>query len=112
MGSCKQIKYPIKYPNKHPTSTPQVQDKLHTSNPNIIRLLQVVGKGELSVKFIMEGLELKDRKNVLTLYLNPAITAGYIHLLYPDKPRHPRQKYLLTAKGLALYNELKKGETI
>jgi len=27
-------------------------------------------------------------------------------MLYPDKPRHPRQKYLLTVKGLALYNEL------
>lgn len=27
-------------------------------------------------------------------------------LLYPDKPRHPRQKYILTHKGLALYNEL------
>ena len=52
-------------------------------------------------------LELKDRKNVLNLYLNPAITEGYIRLLYPDSPRHPRQKYLLTVKGMALYNELK-----
>ena len=25
-------------------------------------------------------------------------------MLYPDKPRHPRQKYLLTIKGLAVYN--------
>ena len=56
----------------------------------------------------MEKLGLKDRKNVLNLYLNPAITDGYVRLLYPDKPRHPRQKYLLTVKGLALYNELKK----
>ena len=27
---------------------------------------------------------------------------------YPDKPNHPRQRYLLTAKGLALYNEINK----
>ena len=26
--------------------------------------------------------------------------------VYPKSPRHPRQKYLLTVKGLALYNEL------
>ena len=94
-------------PYKYPTSTPQVQDKLNTDNPNIISLVQVIGGHELSVKEIMEGLNLKDRKNVLNLYLNPAIKDGYVRLLYPDSPRHPRQKYLLTVKGLALYNEIK-----
>ena len=92
-------------PHKHPTSTPQVRGKLHTSNPNILKLLQVVGERELSVRDIMEGLELKDRKNVLNLYLNPAVCEGFVRLLYPDSPRHPRQKYLLTVKGLALYHE-------
>lgn len=95
-------------PHKYPTSIPQVHDKLHTDDPNIIKIVQVVGERELSVKGIMDGIGLKDRKNVLNLYLNPAITGGYIRLLYPDKPRHPRQKYLLTVKGLALYNELQK----
>ena len=93
-------------PYKYPTSTPQVQDKLHTDDPNILRIVQAVGAQELSVKEIMDGIGLKDRKNVLNLYLNPAITGGYIRLLYPDKPRHPRQKYLLTDKGLTLYKKL------
>ena len=93
-------------PHKYPTSTPQVQDKLNTNNSNITSLVQVIGGHELSVKEIMEGLNLKDRKNVLNLYLNPAIKDGYVCLLYPDSPRHPRQKYLLTVKGLALYNEI------
>ena len=62
------------------------------------------------MKEIMEGLELKDRKNVLNLYLTLAIAEGYIRLLYPQSPRHPRQKYLLAMKGMALYNELTKGE--
>ena len=97
-------------PHKYPTSTPQVQDKLHTDNPNIFRLVQVVGEQELSVKEIMGGIGLKDRKNVLKLYLNPAIAEGYVRLLYPQSPRHPRQKYLLTVKGLALLNE-KEDET-
>ena len=61
---------------------------------------------QLSVKEIMTGLQLKGRDNFLNLYLLPAITEGYVRLLYPDKPRHPRQKYLLTVKGLALYNEI------
>lgn len=28
-------------------------------------------------------------------------------LQHPNKPNYPKQKYLLTAKGLALYNEIK-----
>ena len=63
----------------NPTSTPQVQDKLHTDNLNIIKLMQIVGEQELSVKEIMKGLQ---------------------------SPRHPRQKYLLTVKGMALYNDI------
>ncbi|MBP3785360.1 MAG: Fic family protein [Bacteroidaceae bacterium] len=94
-------------PHKYPTSMGQVQAILQASNPNIIRLLQVVGERELSVKEIMEGLELKDRKNVLNLYLNPAVSDGYVRLLYPNSPRHPRQKYLLTVKGMTLYNDIK-----
>ena len=89
-----------------PTSTLQVQDKLNTDNPNVIRLVQVVGEKELSVKEIMDRLGLKDRKNILNLYLTPSMKEGYIRQLYPQSPRHPRQKYLLTVKGLALYSEL------
>ena len=99
---------PEQVPDKYPTSTRQVPDKLYTDNLNIQKLVQIVGKKELSVKEIMECIGLKDRKNVLNLYLNPAIAEGYVCLLYPDKPRHPRQKYQLTMKGVALYNELKK----
>ena len=94
-------------PLNHPISTPQVPYKLNTDNSNIKKLILVVGEKELSVKEIMEGLGLKDRKNVLNLYLTPAIDSGFIRLLYPQSPHHPRQKYLLTIKGLALYNELK-----
>ena len=97
-------------PDKHPTSTRQVPDKLHTNNPNIIRLIQVVGENEMSVKEMVGLVGLKDRENFLQHYLNPAIEEGYICLLYPNSPRHPRQKYLLTVKGLALYNELTKKE--
>lgn len=56
---------------------------------------------------MMEAAGLKDRESFLNLYLNPAIKEKYARMLYPDRPNHPRQKYLLTVKGVALYNELK-----
>jgi len=99
--------------DKHRTSTGQVQDKIHTDNYNIIGIIKVIEFQQLSAKEIMTGLQLKGRDNFLNLYLLPAIAEGYVRLLYPDKPRHPRQKYLLTVKGLALYNEMlerKEGE--
>lgn len=92
--------------DKFRTSSRQVQGKFFTDNPNIIRLVQVIGKQGLSVKEMMSGIGLKGRDNFLNHYLTPCINNGYIRLLYPQSPRHPRQKYLLTIKGLALYNEL------
>ena len=99
--------------DKYRTSTGQVQDRIHTDNYNIIGIIKVIEFQQLSAKEIMTGLQLKGRDNFLNLYLLPAIAEGYVRLLYPDKPRHPRQKYLLTVKGLALYNEMlerKEGE--
>ena len=95
-------------PHKYPTSTPQVRNKFHAGNLNTAKLVCVIGKQELSVKEIMTNIGLKDRKNLLMLYLTPAISEGYVRMLYPDKPRHPKQKYLLTIKGIALFNELTK----
>ena len=92
--------------DKYRTSTGQVRDKLQTGNHNIVGLVKIIGNKQLSVKEMMSGLNLKGRDNFLNLNLSPAILDGYVCLLYPDKPRHPRQKYLLTVKGLALYNEL------
>ena len=90
------------------TSTGQVQDKLHTDQENIKKLVAVIGDGRLSVKSMMDCIGLKGRGNFLTLYLNPAIQEGFVGLLYPDSPRHPRQKYLLTVKGLLLWSEMER----
>ena len=90
---------------EHPTSTRQVPDKLDITNPNIIKLLQIIGEQEMTVKVLMSSIGLKDRENFLNLYLNPAINEGYVRLLYPNSPRHPRQKYLLTAKGMTVFKK-------
>lgn len=64
----------------------------------------------MSVKEMMEATGLKDRKNFLEYTLNPAINEGWVRMLYPDSPRRPRQRYLLTAKGAMLYKEMKNQE--
>lgn len=52
-------------------------------------------------------LATKSRKYFVESYLNPAIEHGYIEMLYPDKPRHPHQKYYLTNDGIMIYKHLK-----
>lgn len=96
--------------SKKGISTGQVRDKLCTDNTNINRLVVVIGNQELSVKDMMDALELKGRDNFHNLYLKPAISEGYVRLLYPNSPRHPRQKYLLTVKGLTLYEHCNKSK--
>lgn len=54
----------------------------------------------------MLAVHLKGRDNFLNMYLSPATSAGYVRLLYPGRPQHPQQKYLLTEKGMAFYRQL------
>ena len=102
----------IQMDDKYRTSTGQAQGILHTESANTMRLISVIGNQELSVKSMMDALTLKGRDNFLNLYLNPAVSKGYVRLLYPESPRHPRQKYLLTAKGLTVYNVFKRNGDI
>ena len=100
-------------------STEQVQDKYRASTPtstptsvipkneNIKRLIGAIAEKQLSVKEMMAAVGLKDRPNFIEYSLSPAMKNGYVRLLYPDSPRHPRQKYLLTVKGLAVFKEIK-----
>ena len=65
-------------------------------------LISVVNTNEYSVKEIMSLLNLKDRVNFLRIYLNPALEDGFISMKYPEQPKSPKQKYLLTEKGKVL----------
>ena len=96
--------------NKHHASTIQAPYKYHTSSTIAVSevlqpLLLAIGLGESSVKEMLENMGLKSRVNFVNLYLSPAIEQGLVRMRYPDNPRHPRQKYLLSVKGLAWYNE-------
>ena len=100
------IKAPEQAQDKYRTSTEQVEDLFHTDNVNIRNLIKIIGDKEMSVKAMMEGIGLKGRDNFLNQYLTPALSQGYVRMLYPESPRHPRQKYLLTPKGIGLFDYL------
>lgn len=88
-----------------PTSTPTSSDNpLQIDNENIIRLIKAIANNRLSVKEMMAAVGLKNRENFMEYSLYPAIKERFVSMLYPDKPRHPRQQYMLTIKGLAVYN--------
>lgn len=74
---------------------------------NVKRLILSIGSEEKSVKEMMDVVGLKNRPNFLEYSLEPAIVEGLVRMKYPNSPRHPRQKYLLTVKGLAVYDECK-----
>lgn len=90
--------------NGFQANTLQVPDKLPTSSPAILSLINTLGEQQLSIKEMLAVMNLKDRGNFMDNYLSPAMDEGFVEMLYPNNPRHPRQKYLLTAEGLAIYN--------
>ena len=91
---------------QNPTSTRQVPDKLPTSSNEVHSLIEILAEQQLSIKEILAAMNLKDRENFMLNYLNPAMKEGFVVMLYPNSPKHPRQKYLLTDKGLVIYNSI------
>lgn len=84
-------------------TTGQAPDKYPTS---ILQLIKIIGEKEYSVKELINLLRLKDRENFLDNYLNPAMKQGLVTALYPDQPKHPKQKYHLTDVGYDLLKHL------
>lgn len=73
---------------------------------HVRRLVKVVHGVAKTREEIMALLKLKHRGNLRDLYLNPAIDAGYVVMLYPDNPKRKGQAYYLTEKGKSLYLQL------
>ena len=70
------------------------------------RLIKAIGNDTLSVKEIMERLNLKGDDNFRKVYLNPAIDGGYVLRTEENKLRSANQKYYLSDKGKALLSLL------
>lgn len=70
--------------------------------PQLMKVITVIRDNMMAAKEIMKCIKLKDKTYFLDKYLYPAMEDGYVEQLYPDNPKHPKQKYLLTEKGKAL----------
>ncbi len=84
------------------TSTGQVPDKYRTSflsAPDMLKLLEFC-KVERSVKDMMRFLGLKHRETFLNNYLRPLMERALVMMTIPDKPKSPKQRYLITSKGI------------
>lgn len=89
----------------HTSTHTSFDETVSTLSENIKRLVVAIGTDEKSVKEMMEAVGLKNRPNFLEYSLTPAITEGLVKMKFQNSPHHPRQKYLLTVKGLAVYDE-------
>ena len=84
------------------TSSIEIQPSSENVTRLVLRLVLAIGKEEMSVKNMMEAVGLKNRPNFMDYSLTPAIREGFVCMKYPANPHHPRQRYLLTIKGMML----------
>lgn len=85
----------FKRPNKGSIS-PEVTPKYDPSTTQVQQLIQFMGEDFMGLKEIMALFNLSSAKRFREYYLNPALADGAIERLYPDQPKHPKQKYRLT----------------
>lgn len=93
--------------NTHTSTHTSTNNSVSSLSENVKRLVIAIGTEEKGIKEMMDAVGLRNRPNFIEYSLTPAINGGLVTMKYPDSPRHPRQKYLLTVKGLAVYNEFK-----
>jgi len=91
-------------PSEYPSSTPQVPSEYPASTTKLKSLIEGIGENTYSVSEMMKKLRLKDRRNFMKVYLKVAVADGFVELLYPETPKHPKQKYRLTEKGRDYWN--------
>jgi len=80
-------------PHVAPQATPQVE-----------QLLDAL-KGDMGRDDLLAALGLSDRKHFLEAYLQPALASGLVSMTNPASPKSPKQRYRITAQGLAVLKQ-------
>ncbi len=65
-------------------------------------MLLLIGRNYLSIFDIQKAANISSRRYVREKMLVPAIEQGLVLMEHPDSPRHPKQRYYLSEKGLKL----------
>ncbi|MBU2264449.1 putative DNA binding domain-containing protein [Patescibacteria group bacterium] len=81
--------------------TVQVPYKMRTSTVQDAYKLKVLDfcREQRSMQEMMTYMNLKHRASFLINYIHPLLQDQLISLTVPDKPKSPRQKYIVTEKG-------------
>lgn len=91
------------FPGKQRDDTGQVPDKYRTSTGQVPDKHCEILKFSLSpksLKEIMAHMNLKHRESFINNYLKPLLDEELLSYTIPDNPKHRRQKYVTTEKGL------------
>lgn len=74
--------------------------------PEYFGLLETLhGIEEASLAELMEQSGHKHKPTFRKNYLLPALEAGHVEMLYPDSPKSPKQKYLLSESGRSFFTK-------
>ena len=83
-------------PTKYNRKSPQPRPKFAPSSPQVRQLVELMGKGDYTIKELTELCGFIDPKHFREGYIKPALRENAIEILYADRPNHPKQKYRLT----------------
>ncbi|WP_456325449.1 ATP-binding protein [Desulfonauticus submarinus] len=90
-------------------SLSQVCPKLN--NPDFAALIVLLSIEPIDIKTLMRILKQTNRTRFKKAFINPLIEQDLINYTIPDKPKSPKQKYVITEKGKKLLeNEGMKNE--
>ena len=101
-----RITFPI---SAHDTDHDTDHDTAHDNNKisKFIRILVSNLEGEVDRETLQSKIGIKHRQHFRNAYLKPSLDEGYIEFTLPNEKQSKLQKYRLTAKGLALKENLK-----
>lgn len=83
--------------------TDQVTDQVSDHVQRLLRTMQ--DSRTYSIQELMTALGLTHRPTFRKNSLRPALNAGLIEMTSPDTPRSPKQRYVLTDKGLDFHSQ-------
>ena len=96
-------------PNLHQLA-PNLSPTCHNLSVQVKNLIISLNKKNLSpleLQLVTKDAP-KSRSYFKKHYIDPAFELGLVAMLYPDKPKHPKQKYYLTEKGKEVLIALQK----
>lgn len=81
--------------------TNQVTDQV---SKQVIRMLEFC-KTPRKKREILDHIGLKNDRRCYLRHIFPIIENGWLSMTYPNTPKHPNQRYVLTQTGLKILND-------